>query len=74
MRQTSRRLMRYSPRWRFRSALIAYAFIANLFFAECATILSVTPQRGGLQGGTQVTVAGAGFSRNGVQVRGMQYA
>ena len=39
--------------------------------ARAATIVSVSPQRGGLQGGTQVTISGSGFSRDGIQVRGL---
>ena len=39
--------------------------------AMAATIVSVSPTRGGLQGGTQVTISGSGFSRDGIQVRGV---
>ncbi len=37
--------------------------------AIVATILSISPTRGSLEGGTQVTLRGAGFSRGGIQVK-----
>ena len=37
--------------------------------ARAAVINSISPQRGGLLGGTQMTIMGSGFSRDGIAVR-----
>ncbi len=45
-----------------------FSFLALLAgAAEAASIYAVSPARGGLAGGTKVTISGAGFARNGLE-------